>query len=294
MKRLLVLLCACNQVYGLDQTKIAHDAAIIDEDLDGAPDERDNCVGLFNDQADEDSDGDGDACDNCPLFSNGDQQDIGDGDGVGDRCDPHPVGARDCLIVFDSFRDKDGFDQHWAQIGTGVVERRVDKDVDEIMLMSSTTERLLLVPRDAQGAMLSGELDVALVGRVDGPRNLHIASLFSPNGDGFSLGTDDDNLVITMAPAGSGGGTTGVLATSGKALANNLYLRLTMTNANGTPAMHVTAEHGILFGNAPSNRSGTNVGGPAIYTTDGPAVVTGFTVYKNVGTSATCPTPIRR
>lgn len=58
-----------------------------DSDLDGSPDEVDNCPGLANPgQADGDGDGVGDACDNCPASFNADQLDS-DFDGVGDACD---------------------------------------------------------------------------------------------------------------------------------------------------------------------------------------------------------------
>lgn len=71
-----------------------------DQDLDGIPDEADNCPFTPNtDQADDDGNGIGDACegdndgdgipdefDNCPDFPNPDQADS-DGDGIGDVCD---------------------------------------------------------------------------------------------------------------------------------------------------------------------------------------------------------------
>ena len=59
--------------------------------------------------------------------------------------------------------------------------------------------------------------------------------------------------------------------------------------------MQLTGEYGILFVDTTNlGRSGTNTGGPGIFTINGTAVVTGFTAYRNVGSSATCPTPIRR
>lgn len=71
-----------------------------DADLDGIPDEDDNCLMELNqDQKDSDSDGIGDVCDNdddndeilddkdnCPLHPNSDQIDS-DYDGIGDTCD---------------------------------------------------------------------------------------------------------------------------------------------------------------------------------------------------------------
>ena len=68
-----------------------HDGTVLflmsDFDLDGVPDDRDNCARTANpDQTDADLDGVGDACDNCGLSSNPDQADE-DADGLGDACD---------------------------------------------------------------------------------------------------------------------------------------------------------------------------------------------------------------
>lgn len=44
---------------------------LLDCDLDGIPDEKDNCLALHNpDQTDSDGDGQGDACDSCPFYGN--------------------------------------------------------------------------------------------------------------------------------------------------------------------------------------------------------------------------------
>ena len=59
-----------------------------DLDLDGIPNEQDNCPSTYNPaQNDRDGDGVGDACDNCPDKKNTGQADR-DGDGIGDVCDP--------------------------------------------------------------------------------------------------------------------------------------------------------------------------------------------------------------
>ena len=78
-----------------------------DLDLDGVPDDEDNCPDVANaDQRDEDENGVGDLCellpeedddqdgvlnrdDNCPLVANNSQTDDDD-DGIGNRCDNCP------------------------------------------------------------------------------------------------------------------------------------------------------------------------------------------------------------
>lgn len=81
--RSALIIALCLVSYGCHQVES-------DKDLDGIPDEKDNCVYVANaDQKDMDSDGYGDACDNCPTLTFlrfSDQQDS-DGDGIGDLCD---------------------------------------------------------------------------------------------------------------------------------------------------------------------------------------------------------------
>jgi hypothetical protein len=58
-----------------------------DADLDGVPDDEDNCPSVPNpDQRDDDGDGLGNPCDNCRFDFNPDQLDF-DADGAGDACD---------------------------------------------------------------------------------------------------------------------------------------------------------------------------------------------------------------
>jgi hypothetical protein len=120
-------LVGCNQLYGLDQTRLV-DAPppgdSLDMDQDGVADSVDNCVDVANTiQSDIDADDAGDACDpcsfrfdpaldrdtdtvaaaadNCPGISNPNQLDA-DGDGIGDACDPNPSTAdvRRCFADF--------------------------------------------------------------------------------------------------------------------------------------------------------------------------------------------------
>jgi hypothetical protein len=61
--------------------------ALLDNDNDGIPNEKDNCINDSNkDQRDSDNDKIGDVCDNCPQINNTLQKDK-DKDGIGDACD---------------------------------------------------------------------------------------------------------------------------------------------------------------------------------------------------------------
>jgi hypothetical protein len=86
---LVLVLAACNQVYGLDETI---GPPPLDSDKDGIADEDDNCVLVANDgQANADDDTFGDVCDPCPM---GPQSGIDvDEDGVDDSCDACAMGV---------------------------------------------------------------------------------------------------------------------------------------------------------------------------------------------------------
>ena len=107
-----------------------HDGTVLflmsDFDLDGVPDDRDNCARTANpDQADGDLDGVGDACDNCGLSSNPDQADE-DSDGLGDACDaclgtqiPEGVPATRLGLNHFALVDGDGVFDTTSPEGTG-------------------------------------------------------------------------------------------------------------------------------------------------------------------------------
>jgi len=72
------------------ETGLVTECLSFDTDMDGVPDDQDNCRTVANlDQEDADGDEVGDACDNCRTVANLDQTDT-DGDGLGDACDPNP------------------------------------------------------------------------------------------------------------------------------------------------------------------------------------------------------------
>ena len=115
-RALLLLLAGCNQIYGLDETKIVP-GGDFDADDDGFANELDNCPDVANsDQLDSDADNTGDACDNCPVVRNPGQDARGDSDAVGDDCDPAPTVPGDCLVLLDRFLDAATFDTDWQVI----------------------------------------------------------------------------------------------------------------------------------------------------------------------------------
>jgi hypothetical protein len=111
---------------GAIDAKISPDAKVVDTDLDGVPDSKDNCPNASNpQQRDHDQDGRGDICDNCPHMINPVQED-GDEDSVGDACDPRPGISGDRIALFEGFYDDGaGLPTGWAaNLGTAGVWTR--------------------------------------------------------------------------------------------------------------------------------------------------------------------------
>jgi hypothetical protein len=105
----LLALCGCNAIFGLDATHVGHvDAGGDDAAIDAAHADAGGCHPIGHD---EDHDGTDDGCDLCPQLANaGDQPDVdSDGDGIGDPCDPDPKDGHDTLLLFDSFGVPDGW-----------------------------------------------------------------------------------------------------------------------------------------------------------------------------------------
>ena len=118
----LLLMCGCNQVFGLEPGSgddVADgggdgpppDGLPDDLDSDGVRDSVDSCPTVYNPrQADEDGDAEingGDACDPCPHRASnppGSPHLDSDGDGLGDDCDPDDT-VWHCLRWFDGFSD---------------------------------------------------------------------------------------------------------------------------------------------------------------------------------------------
>jgi hypothetical protein len=132
---LLVVLCGCNQLYGLDKTRTLGP----DADGDLVEDDVDNCVDVANpEQDDVDHDGRGDACDgctgcepcdvgpdhdedgdlipdgcdSCPRTSSSNKSNV-DGDDLGDVCDADN-NTKQRRLLFDGFA---AIDSSWTPIG---------------------------------------------------------------------------------------------------------------------------------------------------------------------------------
>ncbi len=88
---LIVTVCACNQVLGLDAPD--GEMTLADMDGDGIADSQDNCPTVANeDQLDTDHDRHGDACDQCPMAKPTRDR---DGDGLDDACDSCLLGPQE-------------------------------------------------------------------------------------------------------------------------------------------------------------------------------------------------------
>ena len=95
---------------------------------DGVGDECDNCVDIDNpSQADADNDGVGDACDNCRLDSNDDQADDDD-DTIGDVCDNCP----DDSNIDQGDTDSDGVGDVCDNCGSDINPDQADEDADDV------------------------------------------------------------------------------------------------------------------------------------------------------------------
>ncbi|NVB85444.1 MAG: hypothetical protein HOV81_44175 [Kofleriaceae bacterium] len=232
----------CNQALGLDAT------ALSDPDGDRAIDGIDNCPTVANaSQVDEDHDGVGDACDNCPIAANPQQED-GDDDGVGDDCDPHPATAGDCLVMFDSFGDPDGFADHWLPLVDPGQPPPVPGDGFVDLTPATTLMYAGFALRGENGEARLGTFDVIVTGHapfsVSGAE-LRVQSNSTKPADGsmcwLGLGS---NIIMGI------GWDVAIVTVSlpGDPIFDAATIRLITTRPDGTAEISCRADYGISVG----------------------------------------------
>ncbi len=293
MRRLLVLLAGCNQVFEIRETAVV-DGAVIDApdgDQDGIADDLDNCRAMTNSsQHDEDQDGVGDVCDNCPIISNTSQADVGDGDGIGDVCDPRPGEAGDCLVLLDTFVDPVAFGSGW-RLTTDSPTGMVTPEVERLRLHPSVGQSIALQALDGSGAPFTGVFDVDLVGHaplatgwlgaagaLDNRTRMFACHLV----DGLRIRMDwETTAVIT------GLSTLGVT--------DDVLVRFDLTVH---PPPDVTKGNcRVDYGVAVAVLADIDIestpptGGPGIVAADGPSEVDAIAVYNSI---TPCPAPVVR
>jgi hypothetical protein len=287
--RIVVLVCmlaGCNQIYGLDPTRLE---PLDDPDGDLVDAALDNCPLIANPtQNDEDSDTVGDACDNCPLVPNPDQGNRGDSDNVGDRCDPHPVVGTDCLILFDSFDNPDGFATNWTVLADAGAEARAQPGFVTLS-PGALDRRVAIVASD-----LTGVFDVQLSGFVslDAGAMFLAASHVSDLATGFKCGVfrSSADTGLATVEVSSTGATASIFLVLFAPLGSVVLIRSTSVNDDGGRSCRT--EHGVQRGFQAKGRAVSFTdGSPAAIALTSDAEVHGFAAY---GVRATCPEEIRR
>ncbi len=287
-----VSLAACNQVLGINGTRVVDAPPPPDFDGDGIEDLRDNCPMVANpSQHDEDGDGIGDACDNCPLIANHLQEDDGDGDHVGDACDPHPTDKGDCLIVFDSFLEPTGFASHWQLVytsGTAVATPELDD-----VAISGTAFDAGIVALDASGKPLAGLYDIEVGAEValqGGPLMILVSDLLDINDfrTPYACSVYDTGLTAWVGNQGAGD------VLSAAPVGQQLVLR--MTSPDGLDGeVRCRADYGLAVGSiagtiAPPT---TPAGGVGALVENTPAKIDAIAIYR-FAPGQQCPPEIRR
>jgi len=262
-------LCACNQVYGIEETVAVDDK--LDSDGDTVPNVLDNCPDDANKpQYDEDGDGFGDVCDNCPLIVNAHQTDV-DQDNVGDTCDPHPVATGDCTVLFDSFNEPGTVATHWD-----VEDTAVNGDA---MIDDSVAGSVMLIPPpvDAHSALLTargltGSFDVMISGDtltnspvISGARIEAVT-----NASGFASYYGCGVQIPSGVTVPSGGPTTYAPTSSMNPLGTKLVARLVTRDVSGSLHLRCRVDYGIALGaldvGAPTVISAARTGVLALWT----------------------------
>jgi len=290
-----VLLGACNQVLGLDESLVV-DAEPADVDQDGIENGFDNCFSAANPlQSDEDLDGVGDACDNCPLIENAAQGTAGDLDLIGDSCDPRPIGTGDCLIVIDSFTDPAKFLDHWDVLGAP--DNIVTPGPGSVVI-TPTAAGVAIVARDEHGAVLAGTFDVQVSVRLQSVLAV-VRAVSNSTGPRMGYGCAEEYAVPRPLVAASVGTATSFASySSGMSTApasTAALLRLVPDDQTlGSRRLACRVDHGAAVGvhefYMPPALSG---GGPGVTAQSEPAEILAVAIYQS-RPGETCPEPIVR
>ena len=292
----LAALCACNQVFGIEQgvPNPEADAMLADEDGDGVSDVTDNCPKVSNDQADEDEDRVGDACDNCPLLQNSEQADF-EIDGIGDICDPDPRAATECLILFESFANVTPFENRWRVLKSMTSGAAYLANAGSVALQPKSSDYFSIIALDDAGQPLTGTFDVTIVGRTTGNEgSVMAASRLENRFDGYWGGlerrtTSRDGIRVETPIA--------IVSTSLSAarFGERFVVRIiTEDPTQLQPNMIVRVDFGIAVGTV-EHRSGADVpllGNTGVVITDQDADIDGFTAYRRQ--PPPCPPPLLR
>jgi hypothetical protein len=304
---LVVALAGCNQIFGIDQTRLLPDANL-DRDGDQVANDVDNCIDVPNpSQSDDDDDGVGDRCDSCPFVENT-KQDDGDGDGVGDTCDPHPLRGADCLVMLDTFEDPAAFDAHWHAVTN--VATPATPGAGEVRIEAGATDAyFVMLPRDGAGNVLDGRYDVHALLRAPltpaTSAEVGVVSSFAAgaaNRYGYLctvlaplVGTESHVQAYgAPLPAGLPGLASGTMST--RPLGDRLLVRLGVEDEAAQPVIRCRADHGVALGVATVDNAMTPVwtdGEPGIAIFEENATVLGVAIYRYTPGGTCAPAEIR-
>lgn len=284
-----LVLAGCNQVFGLDATKLT-DGGALDGDLDGIPDASDNCPLVGNaEQGDRDGDLVGDACDNCPLISNPDQRALGDGDAIGDMCDPRPAQDGDCLVLLDLFSDPDAFAMHW-QSRPATPAPAIVAQPGSVALDPPDDTLVTMIVLGDDGQPLPGIYDVVLTGSLEQERGIlgAAATLDAPYDDVYTCSIQNGATVALDMP-----GVAWLTGLSVDHLTPEIAIRITVRDpAALRPTVDCRVDYGVGVGtlNEPSDLR-ASPGQPGITMRGDPFTLTGIAIYQQ---RSPCPDAIRR
>jgi len=300
MKRLLLVLAACNQVFELSETQPQPEEMQPDGDGDGVPDAADNCPTTANpDQRDIDDDSLGDVCDNCPLVPNRDQVTTGDADSIGDACDPHPDEDGDCLIVLDLFRSPDAFSSHWSVVASGSTLPAIELSAGAVRV-SPMERAAALFARDEAGALLTEVYDTQVHGRsaiaTGGFYAVSNAEVGGLTDGGYHCGAEympQKRMRVAVARAGTVAQSTSIQGPFSTDPVDDVVLARLSSPKGSITDVGCRCEYGIALGTTTTSVSTVPTGGGAgVLVVGEPATIDAVALYRSQATA--CPAPLYR